>query len=119
MNVLNAVGNVGRVDLVSLKSGDKALKFSLAINTGYGDNKATTWWNATVFGKRAESLAQYIKKGVQIGVTGEPSLREYTDKEDVKRTSLDLLVTDVTLLSSVDRKDQEPTKVTFEDAIPF
>jgi single-strand DNA-binding protein len=35
----------------------------MAINEGYGDKKQTIWVKGSLWGKRAESLAQYLTKG--------------------------------------------------------
>jgi single-stranded DNA-binding protein len=45
-------------------------------------------------------LQQYIKKGSQIGVTGEINLREYKNKSGDIKQSLDLVVSNVTLVSN-------------------
>lgn len=123
MNVLNAVGNVGRISLITTAGGEKALNFTLAVNTGRKDNPQTTWYNCSFFGKRAESVAPYIKKGDALGVSGAPSMRSYTAKEGDERMSLDLWVNDVTLLgmrsggaSEESTTGSLPTE--FEDDIP-
>ena len=78
---------------------DAILGFSVAVTSGYGESKNTTWANCTLFGKRAESLAPFLIKGGQIGITGELSNREY-EAQGVKKMSLDVRVNDVTLLST-------------------
>jgi single-strand DNA-binding protein len=47
-------------------SGDAVANLSLAVNYGKPDsdgNRPTQWINASLWGKRAESLAQYLTKG--------------------------------------------------------
>lgn len=100
MNVWNFTGNVGKADMRYLPSGESLLAFSVAVSSGYGDKKTTTWANCTLFGKRAEALQQYVQKGQQVGVSGEVSLREWTDKEGGRRLNLEVRVNDLTLLGS-------------------
>lgn len=100
MNNWNFTGNVGKSDMRYLPSGESLLAFSVAVSSGYGDKKTTTWANCTLFGKRAEALQQYVQKGQQVGVSGEVSLREWTDKEGGKRLNLEVRVNDLTLLGS-------------------
>jgi single-strand DNA-binding protein len=64
------------------------------------------WWNCGLYGKRAESLSQYLVKGQAVTVTGSVSEREWTSKDGEKRKSMDVRVNDVALQGG--RKDAEP-----------
>ena len=56
--------------------------FSVANNTGYGDNQRTHYFDCAIFGKRAESrLKEYMLKGQQVVVEGEVSLNQYEKKK--------------------------------------
>lgn len=58
--------------LRSMPNGDAVLEMSLAYNYGKKDSdgkRPTQWIKATIFGKRAESVAPYIKKGGQVVAT--------------------------------------------------
>ena len=78
-----------------LQNGDAVLSFSVADSPGR--DKPTIWWNCSLFGKRAESLAPYLLKGQAVAVSGSLSKREWTDKDGAKRESLDLRVSDIAL----------------------
>ncbi len=52
----------------------------LPVDTGWGDGKTTTWWRATIFGRRAEAAAQYLRTGSWVCVSGPASVREYDGK---------------------------------------
>ena len=56
-------------------SGTTICNLTLPNDTGWGDNKTTTWWTCTLFGKRAEAAAKHLDKGQWVTVNGEPSLR--------------------------------------------
>lgn len=64
--------------------------FSLAVNTGFGEKKTTTWYNVSIFGKGGERAAQYLSKGDAVTVSGEFMLRPYTDKTGAERMSADI-----------------------------
>jgi single-strand DNA-binding protein len=99
MNVWNFTGNIGRdAETRFTPAGDAVTGFSVAVKAGYGDKATTTWVNCNIWGKRGETLAQYLVKGALVGISGECSLREYQDKEGQKKASLDVRVNDVTLL---------------------
>jgi len=75
-------------------SGTTICSLTLPNDSGWGDNKVTTWWNCAIFGKRGETAAQYLKKGSWVTVTGEPSLRKYETKGGKHSASLDVRVSD-------------------------
>jgi single-strand DNA-binding protein len=127
MNVWNFTGNVGKADMRYLASGDPILAFSVAVSSGYGDKKQTTWANCSLFGKRAESLQQYIQKGQTVGVSGEVTLRPWTDKEGQQRHNLEVRVNDLTLLgsrpsetsaSAVPQSESNSNNTDFDDDFP-
>lgn len=96
MNSLTITGNLTRdAELRSLKDGTAVLSFAVADNQG--KDKTAIFWNCALFGKRAESLHQYLTKGQQVTVVGTVSEREWTDKEGSKRKSMDVRVNDIAL----------------------
>lgn len=99
MNSCTIYGRLGQdAVLSSTSSGTQMLKFSVANNTGFGDNQKTNWFKCVLWGKRGESLAQYMKKGTAVVVTGEVTLNTWQGKDDgVERSELSINVRDVTL----------------------
>lgn len=96
MNSITIAGNLGRdAELRYLQSGDAILSFSVGDNQG--KDKPTIWWHCSIFGKRAEALSQYLKKGQAVAVSGSLSKREYTDRDGAKREALDLRVSEIAL----------------------
>ena len=64
MNNLSATGNAGNDAEVRFTSDGTAIaSWSIALTSGYGKNEKTTWLRCNMFGKRGETIAQYIKKG--------------------------------------------------------
>ena len=66
MNSITVSGTVGNAELKYLQSGDPVLAFSVA--DGQGKDKPTIWWSCNLYGKRAESLANYVQKGGKVTV---------------------------------------------------
>lgn len=103
MSDLNSLAITGRLtrdaELKTTANGNAVLKFSVANNTGFGDNKRCTFFNCDLWGRQAESLAQYLTKGKAVALSGEVSLREYST-DSGKRQSLDVRVTSVSLIGS-------------------
>lgn len=98
MNVFVFSGNLGKdARLESTQGGTPIARFSVAVTSGYGDKKKTTWVSCGLFGKRAESLAPYLLKGQQVVVSGEASLNEW-EKDGQNHAQLSVNVNDVTLV---------------------
>jgi single-strand DNA-binding protein len=105
------------------------LNFTVAVNTWDGRAKAekSTWVRVAVFGKRAESLAKILSKGTQVVVTGDLSIREYTDKDGVVKTSVDINANTVVPMfaakqggqGNYERKTAHGPGATDDDQIPF
>ena len=101
MNNWNFVGRLGKdSEMRYLPNGDAVLSFNAAIDFGYGEKKGTIWPRCSMFGKRAESVAPYLKKGQQVAISGELSERKWTNKEGVEQTSLEVRVGELTLVGA-------------------
>ena len=86
------VGNVGGIDgLKEAKSGTKYIKFSVAVNTGYGDKKTTEWFNCTAFGKTAEFIGEFVSKGDLVYVEGKRQTTKDKDGKYWTNTTVDVL----------------------------
>lgn len=89
------VGNVGRdPEMRYTPQGIAVCSFSVATNkvTGKGEARKskTTWFRVTVWRERAETAAQYIKKGMKIMVVGEISASAYIDRQQQPQAALEL-----------------------------
>src|SRR6185503_412394 len=86
LNKAIVIGNLTRdPELRSLPSGIKVCTFSLATNRVWKDKNgtrqdSTDYHNVVVFGRQAETVAQYMKKGSSILVEGRMQTRSWDDK---------------------------------------
>ena len=84
-------GNLTRdPELKALPSGGQVANFGLATNRTYKDKngqkqEATEFHNIVAFGRTAEVIAQYMKKGRPIFVEGRIQTRSWDDKESGKK----------------------------------
>jgi len=105
MNSITIAGQLGRdAELRFMPNGDPVANFSIA--DSQGKEKPTIWWNCQLFGKRAETLSQYLLKGQAVTVTGNVTQRTYTDKNGAEKVSTDIRVGDVALQGG--KKESEP-----------
>ena len=85
LNKAILIGNLTRdPELKAIASGNKVCTFSLATNRTYKDangarQEKTEYHNIVVWGKTAENVAQYMRKGSQILVEGRMETRSWDD----------------------------------------
>lgn len=100
------VGNIGSDPQSQYGQGGQAmLRFNVASNgrTRGPDGEwkdETTWVRVTVFGKRAETLQQHLRKGTRVYVDGRLEARPWTDQQGQVRAGLELMASDVEFMSS-------------------
>ena len=108
----SVIGNLGgEPELKYSANGQAFLRFNIASNfraksqSGEWEDK-TEWVRATVFGQRAESLSQYLKKGMRVFVDGRLEARPWTDQQGGVRAGLELVASDVEFFSQ--KSDEKP-----------
>ena len=112
MNLIIITGNLGQDATQRFTpSGDSIVSFSVPAKSGYGDKQKTSWVRCSMFGKRGESVFPYLKKGVLVGVSGEFSMNEWTDKEGQPKSTPECRVNDLSLLGGKqERSDSAPSQ---------
>lgn len=108
MNTVNLIGNLGQdPEMKYFDSGTVVCSFSIALASyDKKEQKETTdWVLCKSWGKTAEVVGEYVKKGHKLGVCG--SLKTDTwEKDGKKQSKTYVLVSRVDLLTS--KKDGEP-----------
>ena len=103
-NKVTLIGNLGQnPEVKELGEGKKLAKFSLATNETYRNRAGekvtdTQWHNLTAWGKTADIIEKYLKKGSEVAVEGKLLNRNYTDKEGVKRYVTEIQVNELVML---------------------
>ena len=122
MKAITIAGNIGKdAEVRSTQSGDKVTGWTVAVEDRTGKEKSTIWFDCTLWGKRGESLAQYLTKGSKVCVSGELSKREHDGK-----TYLTIRAEQVTLMGGKPegqpeerREDPPAQRNAMDDEIPF
>jgi len=116
-------GHLGRDPESRAAGNTSVVSFSVAVTTGYGDRKTTTWWNVSIFGKSGEAAMKHLSKGDAVTVSGEAALRPWTDKEGNERQSLDINANQWGFAGSKNeskpKERVEKHEPEFDDDIPF
>ena len=106
---ITIIGNLGRdPEMRYLPSGDAVTSFTVATNERFRtrdgqQQERTMWFNVSAFGKLADPCNQYLRKGSSVYIEGSLSQREYTDRDGVTRTSLDVRAREMRML---DKRDE-------------
>ena len=103
-------------ELRETHKGTSVCDLTLPVDTGYGDNKATTWWRAKLFGKRAETAAKYLDKGQWVMVSGTPQVREYTKRDGDTAYSCELVANDFAFVGNKSDNASKPSTHTTKAA---
>lgn len=94
MNKIVLLGRLTR-DIELRQAGETSVaNFSLAVNRTFkrdGEPDAD-FFNCVAFGKRAETLAQYVHKGNQLAIEGHVQMGQYTNKDGVNVKTFDVMV---------------------------
>ena len=87
------------VELRTTTSGQTVANFSLAVSRSWRSQDGqqqdqTSFINCVAWGKVGEIIAQYVKKGSPLLVSGRLDQRSYEDKDGNKRTAFEVVVED-------------------------
>ena len=102
-NKVQLIGNLGNdPEIITLDSGKKLAKFSIATNEYYKDadgqkQTKTEWHNLVAWNKTAELIENYVTKGKEIAIEGKLTNRTWDDKEGNKRYTTEVVVNEVVL----------------------
>lgn len=103
-NQITLVGHLGRDAEMRYTTGGTAVSnFSLATTERWKDangqkQEKTEWHKCNVWGKTAEALDPYLKKGKLVLVQGRSETRKWTDKDGNDRYTTEVKVEDIKLL---------------------
>jgi|GEM_PF-813881 len=125
MNKIMLIGNLGKdPDMSYTQNGKAVTKFSLAVNrrtkgpSGERQDE-TEWFHIVVWDQLAETCNTWLKKGQKVYVEGRLQQRKYTDKSNVERLSVEVVITEMEILTPKSQeKPQDEHDLDFSDR-PF
>ena len=103
-NSVRLIGHLGRdPEIKDLEEGKQLTRVNLATTEVYknknGEKVQNTQWHQLIgWGKTAELMSTLLKKGKQIAVDGKLVYRTYEDKNGVKRTISEVVVSEFVLM---------------------
>ena len=103
-NSVQLIGNLGAdTETITTASGKAMARARIATSDTYrnksGEKVTSVQWHTLVaFGKQAETLSTYGKKGKELAITGKLRYDSYTGKDGNKRYSTEVIVQEFLLL---------------------
>lgn len=113
MNQFFFIGNLTKdPEVRTTNAGIKVCNFTIAINRRMKNNgeQQTDFFNIVAWRQLAELCERYLSKSKKVAITGSIQMRNYEDKNGIKRTAVDFLADEVEFLSPADkgaRKEME------------
>ena len=115
VNKVQIIGTLGRdPEMKYLPSGSAVVSVSVATDESYNDKNSgqkvekTEWHRMTAFGKLAEIIGQYLKKGSKAYFEGKLRTNEY-EKDGIKRYSTEIVISEMMMLDS-QQQGQQPAQ---------
>jgi single-strand DNA-binding protein len=108
-NRVQLIGNLGSdPEVKELDGGKTFARFSIATNEKYTNQKGekitdTQWHNVVAWGKTAENISKFLKKGSEVAIDGKLNNRSYDDKDGTKKYSTEVLVNEFMLMNKVEK----------------
>jgi|AGTN01.2.fsa_nt_gi single stranded DNA-binding protein (ssb) len=112
--MINSVTIIGRltkdpeIRTVGTKS-DYVCNFTLAVEDSYSKEKKTDFIPCVCWGKKAQAMGDYQRKGYEIGVSGKLRTRTYDNSDGKKSYVTEILVEELQFLTN-HKKDETDTQ---------
>jgi len=119
-------------ELRQINTGASVCSFSVAVNRKFPNSDGSRnvdYFNVSAWRQLGENCHKFLKKGRKVAVSGELQVRQYDDKDGVKRTAVDINADEVEFLSprgaeeGADMSDSGPTDggmaPVADDNLPF
>lgn len=121
LNQVQLIGRVGKDPEVRyLPNGDPVVNLSIATSEKWKDKatgetkEATEWHRINAFGKLAEIIGQYVKKGSLVFVQGKIMTRKWADQSGQEKYSTEIRIDTLKMLG--DKKEGGATQPSQQDA---
>lgn len=127
LNKIQIIGRLGKDPGVRfMPNGDAVCNFSVATTEKWKDKASgevkeeTTWHRITAFGRQAEIVGEYLRKGSLVFIEGKMTQRGYADKDGTEKVSHEIRMQDMKMLGSRQDGDgqQRPAASTQRAAPP-
>lgn len=107
INKVILVGNVGQdPEIKNMPAGGSVANFSVATSESWVDKatqqkkESTEWHRVVIFGKLADIVGQYVRKGSKLYLEGKLKTRKWTDAQGIERYTTEVIADVMQMLDS-------------------
>lgn len=125
LNKHQCIGRLGQdVELKYMPSGEAVANLSVACSESWKDKNTgqkqerTTWIKYVAFGKLAEIMGEYLKKGSKVYLSGKLRERKWTDQQGIERYTTEIVASDMEMLDSLNSQDHQPQQGGYQQQAP-
>lgn len=109
VNDVKILGNVTNdLELRYTPNGAAVLNFGVATNRRYQQDNEwkddTTFHNIVVWGKQAETMARFARKGTRLYISGRLQTRSWEDADGKKQYKTEIVAREISLLARYDKE---------------
>ena len=106
INKVIIMGNISsEVECKVTPSGLSVCSFNVAVNrSGKDSNNKADFFSVVAWRERAEFVSRYFRKGQPIAIVGKLENREWTDKQNNKRTTTEIIAEEISFAGSNESK---------------
>lgn len=114
MNRLEIIGFIGQDAVVKDLGSNQVINFSVAVSESYVNKTTnekvtnTTWFDCAKWGNNTV-IAQYLKKGTQLYISGKPNNRGWLNENGEVKIANGITVNEITLLAGAKVNSETPT----------
>jgi single-strand DNA-binding protein len=117
LNLVYVMGNLGEDPTLRQAGETSVLTLSIACNSSYLDRnrvrqETVEWVRVVIFGRRADALAKFLKKGARVFCEGQLRTTSWEDREGIKRWKTEVIAKNVILGGSNNprKKPEDPER---------
>ena len=125
LNLAIIIGNVGQdPETKFLPSGEAVTNFSIATSESWKDKNSgerkdrTEWHKVVAFGRLAEIISEYAKRGSKLYISGSLRTRQW-EKDGQKHYTTEIVAKEMQLLDRKEGGAEKPAEVVFSDMDDF
>ena len=124
LNKVILIGNLGQdPEARFTPQGTAVTNLSIATNEAWKDQSGETqdrteWHRVVMYGRMAETAAEYMKKGQMVYVEGRLNTREWEDQNQIKRKTTEIRCDDFTMLGSRSDSPADQSQGSMSQPVP-
>jgi single-strand DNA-binding protein len=110
LNRIEIIGNVGQDPKMRQAGGSTVAEFTVATSEKWTNGERTDWHRVQAWGKLAEIVEQYVRKGEKVFIAGSMRYEKYTDKNGVEKEVAKVNARELLLLGGNKRGEYSEAK---------